>query len=396
MKRILLVAAVVLPLPFVINNGCVADETTSPTTGTGSGGSGQTTTGDTTTSSGDTTSTTGSGTAGASSTTSGPGGMAGSTSSSGSGGSAGSGAGGASGGSGGMAGTAGASAGGSGGTGGAAGAGMGGSGGGMCGIDCLAGSTKSNFGFYWKDSWFITGCYQKQGADCWALPNTCPGTPMGGGFEDSGSVARETFPLGGTMGTTYLVTFTLNGITEAKVHQGGMFANPNMDVATPMAGDPVISEGGVNNNTFYIGGSAVPSTYNVMRLRVLNSAKTEVQRYYMNAFPANGGWESHRTFTISYTHTIEVPGGGFIEYTTEDSNCRAIDNCGVGAAVTNGDCSASRYIPNEMNVPLPATYGFLPGSTTPRTLASMNVVNAAVQPWHSQLNHFTITKVVAK
>ncbi len=43
----------------------------------------------------------------------------------------------------------------------------------------------------------------------------------------------------------------------------------------------------MNNNTFYIGGTAVPSTYNVMRLRVLNAAKTEVGRYYMNAFPTN-------------------------------------------------------------------------------------------------------------
>ena len=271
----------------------------------------------------------------------------------------------------------------------------------MCDIDCLAGSMKSNFGMYWKDSWFITGCYQKQGADCWALPGTCPGTPAGGGFEDSGSVARETFPLGGmaTMPPTmYAVTFTLNGLTEAKVHQGGMFANPNMDVATPMAGNPTISEGGVNNNIFYIGGTAVSSTYNVMRLRVLNAAKTEVGRYYMNAFPANGGWESHRVFAISYTHTIDVPGGGFIEYTTEDSNCRAIDNCGVGSAVTDGACNASRYIPNEpMTTPLPMTYGFMPGSTTNvRTLASMNVVNGAVQPWHSQLNHFKITKVMQK
>jgi hypothetical protein len=301
-----------------------------------------------------------------------------------------------------MAGTGGAggASGGAGGT--AGGGGMGGAGGGgTCDVDCLAGTNKSNFGFYWKDSWFITGCYQKQGADCWALPGTCPGTPAGGGFEDSGSVARETFPLGGMVTmppTMYAVTFTLNGLTEAKVHQGGMFANPNMDVATPMAGNPTISEGGVNNNTFYIGGTAVPSTYNVMRLRVLNAAKTEVQRYYMNAFPANGGWESHRVFAISYTHTIDVPGGGFIEYTTEDSNCRAIDNCGVGSAVTDGACNASRYIPNEpMNTPLPMTYGFTPGSTTNvRTLASMNVVNGAVQPWHSQLNHFKITKVVQK
>jgi hypothetical protein len=282
--------------------------------------------------------------------------------------------------------------------------GMGGAGGAAnCTVDTLAASMKSNYGFTWKDSWFITGCYQKQGADCFALPATCPGTPAGGGFEDSGSLARETFPLGcaSATPTTYAVTFTLNGLTEAKVHQGGMFANPMMDVATPMAGNPTISEGGVNNNTFYIGGTAVPSTYNVMRLRVLNPAKTEVARYYMNAFPANGGWESHRVFAISYTHTIDVPGGGFIEYTTEDSNCRAIDNCGVGSAVTDGACNASRTIPNEPNVPLPATYGYVPAAngqptTTPRMLATMNVVNGAMQPWHSQLNHFTVTKVVAK
>jgi hypothetical protein len=198
----------------------------------------------------------------------------------------------------------------------------------------------------------------------------------------------------------YSVTFTLNGLSEAKVHTGGMWANPTMDVATPIATAPTISEGGVNNNTFYIGGAAMPSTYNVMRLRVLNAAKMEVKRYYMNGFPANQGWESHRVFAIAYTHTIDVPGGGFIEYTTEDSNCRAIDNCGPGN-VPDNSCPAPRNIPNEMNVVLPATYGFVPDAqnrptTTPRGLATMNVVNGAVQPWHSQLNHFTITKVVAK
>ena len=293
----------------------------------------------------------------------------------------------------------GAGAGGASGAGGAGG--TGGSGGsGACDLDCLAGTMKSNYGFVWKDSWFITGCYVKQQADCYSLPATCPPAPAGGGFEDSGSVARETFPLGGTMGMTYVVTFTINGLSEAKVYTGGKWADPAVVPATPMDPTPTVSEGGTNANLFYIGGTAVPSTYNVMRLRVLNAAKMEVGRYYMNAFP-NATWESHRVFALSYTHSIEVPGGGFIEYNTEDSNCRAIDNCGPGT-VPNDTCPAARYIPNEpMTLQLPATYGFVPTNsgqltTNVRSLGTMNVVNGAAQPWHAQLNHFKITTVVQK
>jgi hypothetical protein len=294
------------------------------------------------------------------------------------------------GGAGGMGGGAGGMGGGAGGAGGATG-GAGGGGGGIT-IDGLAGM-KSNFTFTWKDSWFISPCFVKQAADCFTNDQNngeaCPPTP-GADYETSGHTTKETFPLGGVAGTHYLVSFKFNGISEAKYTQNGMYANPTIDLATPMAGTPTgFDEAATHNQTFYIGGTAVATTYNVLRLRVLNPDKTEFARYYMNAFPAAGNWESHRTLAMSYAHTIEVVGGGSIEYVASDSNCRAIDNCGVGLDVTNGACNASRAIPNEPMLVLPMTYNNLP-------LAGQNRVNGANTTWHAQMSHFTITKVVAK
>ncbi len=409
MKRFLLASTISAPILFGILASCASDSLPPSGSGTSGAGGASTTGGGPTTTTGSTggatgVTTTGTGTTGAATTTAATtsttsaGGSAGSTTSAG--GSAGAGTAGSGGSTGGTDTGAGGSggaksdAGATGGTGGAGGSG------GACDLDCLAGTQKSNYGFVWKDSWFITGCYVKDMADCYSLPATCPPAPAGGGFEDSGSVARETFPLGGTAGQTYVVTFTINGLSEAKVYTGGKWADPAIVATTPIAGMPTVSEGGTNANIFYIGGTAVPSTYNVMRIRVLSPTKTEVARYYMNAFP-NATWESHRVFALSYTHSFEVPGGGFIEYNTEDSNCRAIDNCGPGT-VPNDTCPAARYIPNEpMTLQLPATYGFIPTNagqltTNVRPLGTMNVVNQAAQPWHAQLNHFKVTSVVLK
>src|SRR5262249_471263 len=154
--------------------------------------------------------------------------------------------------------------------------------------------------------------------------------------ENQGYIEREEFPLGGEMGKTYLVTFKFNSIAEAKNYEGGQWADPTSDMAVGLPGVPSgFSEAAVMNNTFYIAGTPTPTPPNSVRMRVLGPApaKMEIQRYYLNAFPSGGGangWESDRTFAISYSHTIEVPGHGFVEYMVQDPNCRAINNCGIG------------------------------------------------------------------
>jgi len=285
-------------------------------------------------------------------------------------------------------------------------------------IDEVAG-VKNNFDgtpggtFTFKDSWFITGCAQQAGHDCVTIP-VCPSAAAN--FEDKGSVINETFALGGEMGKTYAVTFQYNGVSEAKhMGSGAMWADPAKDVATAGGKAAVgVDSATPANDTFVIGGVATTSNYNVMRVRIMDSTKKEVGRYYMNGYDPNSGAESHRTFLMSYTHTIDVPGKGFVEYHIADSNCHAIDNCGQGNVV-DGTCNASRNIPNEPAVlptfpPMypnvanqynaqgvintPGTYA----NPTPTLVATgtLNPVTQAKQPWHSQLGHLTVTKVVAK
>lgn len=96
------------------------------------------------------------------------------------------------------------------------------------------------------------------------------------------------------MGATYYVTFKFNGIIEGKYYQGGEWAVPSSDIVMPGGQPPIINQG-VANDTFYIGGSAVPSNYAVMRMRVLDPNKKEVGRYYMNAYPPESYAEAHQT-----------------------------------------------------------------------------------------------------
>jgi len=117
----------------------------------------------------------------------------------------------------------------------------------------------------------------------------------------------------------------------------------------------------------------------------------------MNAYPTMSGAESHRTFLLSYEHTIDVPGRGFIEYHLSYLSCLMIDNCGPGV-VGDETCDAARNIPNEPNLVLPPAYTEMARLPQPHLvpLASLNVVTGAHQPWHSQISHLTVTKVVAK
>src|SRR5258708_23712240 len=131
-----------------------------------------------------------------------------------------------------------------------------------------------------------------------------------------------------------------------------------------------------------------------MRMRVLDPARKELARYYMNAYASDSYAESHRTFLVSYSHTIDVPGGGFIELHSDDADCHTVDNCGAGSFE---DCYG-RMIPNEPNVQLPALYNDAAWPTQPHVvpLAQLNSVNGAMQPWHAQISHLVVRNVVPK
>jgi hypothetical protein len=199
-------------------------------------------------------------------------------------------------------------------------------------------------------------------------------------FEDKGSTFIEEFKMGGEMGKTYSVTIKVNGVVEGKYYQGGMRRDGGnfADANDPAGGD-----------AWHVGGAPIPSSYNVFKITVLQPNGTdEVEHYYLNSFPSNSGFESHQTVLIGYEATFDVPGQGVIRYLNQDSNCRAINNCGPG---DNGpNCPAARNVPNEPGLAVPATYGSQPVNN------SFNVVNGAQQPFHAQMVHVTVTNVVEK
>jgi hypothetical protein len=265
-------------------------------------------------------------------------------------------------------------------TGGGGGASSGGGGGASSGgggnlVDVVTGTKNAN-GFAFKDAFYLVPCLQEAAQDCLTLIGNCPTAPN---FEDSGFTFKEDFAIGGEVGKTYLVTIQVNGITEAKYYTGGV-RRDGANFAT--------AQSATGADGWYVGGQSTGGGYNVYKLTVLSpGGTTEVQHYYLNSFPQASGFETHISMALGYSATIEVPGGGVIRTLNEDSNCRAINNCGPGQF--SGTCAAPRTVPNEPNLVIPTMYGG-------KSVASMNVVNGAAQPYHSQVVHVTVTNVTLK
>ncbi len=255
--------------------------------------------------------------------------------------------------------------------------GNGGNGGPPITVDTFAG-TPNEFGFAWKSSFYLAPCLEVQAFDCLAIQGACPDPDPGGDFENKGNVFKEEFKLGGELGKTYNVTISVNGIVEGKFYENGVRRRGAdfSDYYNPAGTD-----------AWYTGGNAVPSRYNVFKLSVfMPNGTTEVEHYYLNSFPEASGLEFHKTVPIGYTATFEVPGQGVIRHMHQNSNCRSINNCGPG----DGDvCPASQNVPNEPGLVVPTTHGGTP-------VTDMNKVNGAVQPFHAQIVHVTVTKVELK
>ncbi len=237
----------------------------------------------------------------------------------------------------------------------------------------LAGN-KNAFGFALMSSFFLTPCLEQQNYDCLTQLGACP-NQNAPNYEDRGRVFAEDFKLGGCLGKTYSITLRVNGIVEGKNYQGG----------TRRRGDEVPDVySTVGFDTWYAGGAPTESSYNVMKLTVLQpDGATEVQHYYLNSIPDS---EKHITFLIGYEATIKVPGQGVVRFSGHDANCRAVDNCGNWGSSTT--CSDARNVPHEPGLAVPETYGGKP-------VSELNLINGAQQPFHSQIVHVTVTKVEA-
>jgi hypothetical protein len=230
-------------------------------------------------------------------------------------------------------------------------------------------------------SFFLVPCYQQAAQDCITIPTgvQCP-NQNAANFEGRGFTQTESFTLGGTAGTMYNMTFTVNGVAEAKYYTGGV-----RDAGTGVVAN---AQGPAGTDTFYRGGAPVAQEfYNVYKIVVRNPGGTELNHYYLNSFPqTTTPYEDHETFLLHYTKTIPVPGTGTVDLFLGDSNCHAVDNCGPG--VYAGVCTASRSVPSEPTLKVPTMY-------MGKAVSSINLLNGANQPYHAQIIHLTVNSVAA-
>ena len=163
----------------------------------------------------------------------------------------------------------------------------------------------------------------------------------------------STFPISGTTGQTYNMTFHVYGVVEPYNYVGGTrAAGDNTSVTTDpdlfqTGGMPQPANGnGYDYNTYemdvYPAGSGMtPDTY------FLNSVD-------LNENPhTNTTTTQHATFPISYMQTVKIYGGGMITFTTFDSNCVQVMNCGTKAQNTGNNCSSHFTVPLTGAMPQP-------------------------------------------
>ena len=238
----------------------------------------------------------------------------------------------------------------------------------------------------WKDSWWVTGCADKQNHDCLTIVSGCNAMDDNTeGTESKGSRTKEEWTLGGTPGAFYKVTFTYSGVNEGKEYSGG-----TKDV--PQIPNDVLNR--EDNDSFYRDGTAPDSTYNVLKLSVFDNQGMKVRHYYMNAF--SKAQEYHYTLRSLYTKSIVVVGGGKIVHLVQDKNCHAIDNCNNGE-VSGTTCNSPRRLPGAYgDLMLPPKYpnpdnDYMLGDTP---LISGGIPGASLaQPWRSQASHLAITAI---
>ena len=232
-----------------------------------------------------------------------------------------------------------------------------------------------------EDSFILFPCLRQNPLNC-VTDLSCPnegsnatwvdGQGLMSGNKPVGFQTHEYFQLGGALGTTYLATITVNGVTEGKGYLGGTRAAGNsLPEAVPTGIDMFYTGGTPNqpnsdesNYNIYeiIVWSPPPGAWTPRRFSETITADiperfgSEVQHYFLNSFPDEGGADVTKSFDnfsvpgFPSLHQIPVPGGGILEYATQDANCLAVDNCGLpGAANHNVACGSSTSIdiPND-------------------------------------------------
>jgi hypothetical protein len=327
----------------------------------------------------------------------------------------------------------------------------------MATIDSVMG-VANNYGDKIEDSFILFPAYDcTQNQDCTTVPTgmACPNQPGTNGvppdcghyvanasncinYEDQGVQYSETFQIGGTVGTEYMVTLHIEGVTEGKYYENGTCSatdpstcaggrvagagNPpqadtfqtmlhccNANDVNVIPGCKLDPMGNSCNDTWFTGGNPVDAEhYNVYKITVYKPSAdgglgAEDQHYYMNSFPSSSAmYENHKTYYVSYSTTFPVYGGGTIIYKQTDQNCRAINNCGseiftvacgAGNPAQPGDMPRTIYDPTtDQAVTIPTIYKGVPVSQTSLTNKGGT---GPTQPYSSHVFHIVVTALTA-
>ena len=241
---------------------------------------------------------------------------------------------------GGATGTGGANTGGSGGKGGSSTGGSTGTGGSLGGSTGTGGSTATGGAGGAVDLTAVAASFDGQ-----LLEFPCGASHSGYDCDNVGCTGGTvthtmTYPIKGTTGAIYSMTFNVRGVVEAYAYVGG----------TRAAGTASVSQRATNGGLFCSGGTQEPSgsgnDYNTYELDVSPAVAGETNVYYLNSVissenPHTSTATQHLTFDINYNATIKVTGGGTLTFKTYDSNCKEVQNCGP----TQGNqCQAPRTV----------------------------------------------------
>ena len=223
----------------------------------------------------------------------------------------------------------------------------------------------------WQSSFFVVGCQKKDGPYCVNL-TPCPA---------EGLKTVEKYPIGGVQGQHYKVTFFFHAVTAPKVYEGGKRdrAGLSTDYQTGL------------NDTFYRDGAPTNSTSESWKLSVYDDKGLVARHFYMNSVLP--GAEAPLTLLVSYTKSIVVVGGGHIEHTIDEPDCRTIDNCGAGELL-DATCSAPRLLPDEPATTMLPPYARDPASQFVVATPTISAFSKGLsQPWRAQWGHLQVTAI---
>jgi hypothetical protein len=189
-----------------------------------------------------------------------------------------------------------------------------------------------------NDSFIIIPCTDGgTGYDCQNLDvnNTCPNSTAP--IAERGEMTDQEIPMAGTPGSVYTVTVHVQGIVEAKYYTGG----------TRRLGSANLSTSDAGGDGLYSGGLPDYDDYNVYGMLIDPAPPSEPSAYWFNS--GGQGDQAHRSYVLDYEFDFKVYGDSTITLHSQDTNCRAIDNCGNATS----NCPSPRTI---ATVSLPDTF----------------------------------------